>query len=262
MHQVKLNLSEAQLRKLSNRHNIQVRPDQIGFGFPVALSDKNLKKIENSYNKSKGMRLTLDDDEIEGGNLKQNIRSAFNKTKKQVKKTLKDPNLGRKVKNTSRKVKNTVNDFAVVGDLGIPVVSDSYNLLNTTTRLGDKLVRSGVDHIEDRKDEKKRSQFVNDFNSLREHANTQSSNSPPTEGSGNPYLPSKQVKKVKKKLTTGSSFRTLGAGVIEVDYKGKKPVKLKDDGSNLVRAGHPGFDPGISSLPNTCCYCSHCGKKK
>lgn len=235
MNSVQLNLSKTQLSKLRNKHPVQIKPSQVGSGHTVNLGSTNFKKLVKAYNNNKSVRITLTNEEIElsGGSFKSFARKA--------KKALTDKNLGRKISNTSRKIKNSVNKFDVVGDMGIPYVSDGYNALHDVVNSGDAVVQSGVElnRAQRAKEDtgKAREDFVSNFHTL-------SNNLQSMKGSGvktNPYIPkslrkgkenvSKGLKKGKKTVS-GGSFLTLGSG-----------MRPSTDESNFVSPNHPSFNP-------------------
>jgi paraquat-inducible protein B len=65
MENVQLNLSDNQLSKLRNGHNIQIRADQMGSGMNFKLNANNIKKLKNAYKQPKAVRVAMNDEEIE-----------------------------------------------------------------------------------------------------------------------------------------------------------------------------------------------------
>jgi hypothetical protein len=89
---VKLNLSEKQLKQLSKGITSAIRNEQIGHGFNVKMSRENAKKALNGLKNNKGFRLKLVDHEIHGSGLgfkqfgkqaKQALKGTFNDLKKE-----------------------------------------------------------------------------------------------------------------------------------------------------------------------------------
>jgi hypothetical protein len=113
MENVKLNLSDNQLSKLRNGHNIQISPGQMGSGMNFKLNATNMKKLRSGYNKAKAIRMAMNDEEIEGSGIGlKNIRKGLKKVThvaNKVNNALHDEDLERKFLITSRKIKNTVN---------------------------------------------------------------------------------------------------------------------------------------------------------
>ena len=64
MQNMKLDLSDAQLRKLSKGGAIILKPASCGKGMPVHMSAAKHKKLMTAMNKGKGMRLSLGQDEL------------------------------------------------------------------------------------------------------------------------------------------------------------------------------------------------------
>jgi hypothetical protein len=236
MENVLLNLSDNQLSKLRNGENIQITPSQMGSGMKFRLNNTNIKKLKNAYEKAKAVRVALSDEEIEGSGLRslrkglKTVTHAANK----INRVLHDDDLQRKVLSTSRQIKNTINKGDFIGDLGIPIVSDSYNLLREGVNDGDRLVRKGA---------KAKSKLVRDF----DEANDEYNNT----GSGvNPYLPHSK----------GGSFRVMRGGAKRTN------VRLQTDSAININPTNPSFHP---LTPKTfeevmhggkmgkCKYCNH-----
>lgn len=228
MNSVPLNLSKAQMVKLRNQKPVQIKPSQVGSGQAVFLDNTNYKKLVKAYNANKSVRITLTNHEaqLSGG--------SFQSFARDVKKTFKDPDLGRKISNTSRKIKNSVNKFEVIGDLGIPYVSDAYNVLHTGVNSGDALVQSGVDLNNARLygDKEDKQNALNNFNgTMLKHFSG-------TSGQGvNPYLP-KNGGSYKSSGSKGGSYKAGGA-------IGMRPAVMRPslDESNFVSPSHPSFNP-------------------
>jgi hypothetical protein len=235
MENVQLNLSDDQLSKLRNGHNIQIRADQMGSGMNFKLNANNIKKLKNAYKQAKAVRVAMNDEEIEGSGIGlKNIRKGLNKVShvaNKVNNALHDEDLQRKILTTSRKIKNTVNKGSVIGDMGIPGVSSAYNLLQEGVNDGDRLVRKGV---------KAKSKLVNDFDNVNNEYKT---------GSGNPYLPMKRTTK------SGGSFKTLGGN-----------MKLQTDSAINIRPDNPSFNPLTPKTYNQVMHggtmpkCHHCNR--
>jgi hypothetical protein len=257
MRTVKLDLSQSQLSKMRNKKPVQIKPSQMGSGSAVHLDDANYNKLVKAYNNGKSVRITLNAEEAElsGGSLKSFGRK--------VNKAFKDPNLGRKISNTSRKIKNTYNQFEVVGDLGIPYVSDAYNLGHTAVNNADALTQAGVEMNNARLygDEADREQAKSNF--ITTFGKAQTSMQSGMKGSGvNPYVP----RSMRKNLTVqGGSFKTKSGGSFKGgSFKaGKGMMRPSTDESNFVGPSHPSFNP-----PKPDSYsgngmkhkCPHCGR--
>jgi hypothetical protein len=88
LHEVKLNLSDAQLKKLMKTNTVQLSNADIGVGKSFQVSKKVNTKINRAIRQNKGLRISgLDlrlneQDEIEGGDIlkKLGIKKAVNKT--------------------------------------------------------------------------------------------------------------------------------------------------------------------------------------
>jgi hypothetical protein len=247
MRTVKLDLSDSQLSKMRNKKPVQIKPSQLGNGSTVHLDDANYSKLVKAYNNGKSVRITLNANEAElsGGSLKSFGRK--------VNKAFKDPNLGRKISNTSRKIKNTYNQFEVVGDLGIPYVSDAYNLGHVAVNNGDALTQAGVEmnnarlYGDEADREQAKSNFITTFGKAQ--AGMQG-----MKGSGaNPYVPRSMRKTVQGGSFKGGSFKTSGKGM----------MRPSTDDSNFVGPSHPSFNPvkPDSYSGNGMKHkCPHCGR--
>jgi hypothetical protein len=79
MHEVQLNISSAQLRKLHNGHNVQLANSDIGSGDTYMVSKKFNTKVKRAKNNGKGLRISLQDINVggegegEGGDLLKKI---------------------------------------------------------------------------------------------------------------------------------------------------------------------------------------------
>lgn len=259
MNSVPLNLSNAQMVKLRKQVPVQIKPSQVGSGQAVFLDATNYKKLVKAYNANKSVRITLTAHEaqLSGGSFKSVARA--------IKKPFKDPDLGRKIANTSRKIKNTVNKFEVVGDLGIPYVSDAYNAIQAGVNSGDALVQSGVEMNNARLygDAEDKQRALQGFNTTM-MKNFAGMNSMSGQGV-NPYLPRK-----------GGAYRTAGgsyksSGSKGGSYKtggsiGMRPAVMRpsDDETNILRPNHPSFNPpkpdSYSGRGMKHKSCPHCGK--
>lgn len=273
MNSVPLNLSNAQMAKLRNQKAVQINPSQVGSGQNVVLDSVNYKKLVKAYNAGKSVRITLTGHEAQmsGGSLKSVARA--------IKKPFKDPNLGRKISNTSRKIKNTVNKFEVVGDLGIPYVSDAYNAIHAGVNSGDALVQSGVELNNARLygDAEDKQRALQGFNTtmMKNFAGLNNANSNSNlNGQGvNPYIP----RKGGAYRTAGGSFRSSGSkgGAYRgSSYKtggsiGMRPAVMRPSGdeTNILRPNHPSFNPpkpdsySGSGMKHTCPHCGNSRKK-
>jgi hypothetical protein len=244
MQSIQLNLSDNQLSKIRNGHAIQIRPDQVGSGMKFKLNNNSIKKLKNSYEKAKAVRLALSDEEIEGSGLAKKLSKGLHKATNiankvghianKVNTELHNENLDRKILSTSRQIKNTINKGSIIGDLGIPVLSDGYNLIQKGANSSDQFVKKGI---------KAKSKFVSDFDNANNEYRTGSGN--------NPYL--------SKKTMPAGSFKTLGGNM--------KKVKLQTDHAINIRPDNPSFHPLTpktfeqvmhgGSMSNKCKYCHH-----
>jgi hypothetical protein len=223
MENVQLNLSPTQLSKLRNGHNIQIKPGQMGSGMNFRLNANNMKKLRTGYNKAKAIRMAMNDEEIEGSGLGKKLSRGLHKAThiankvgniaNKVNDELHNENLDRKILSTSRQIKNTINKGSIIGDLGIPVVSDGYNLIQQGATRGDRLVKQGI---------KAKSKLVSDFDDANNEYRS---------GSGNPYL-----------SKNGGSFRTLG-GSFKTQGGNMKRVKLQTDSAININSSNPSFHP-------------------
>lgn len=272
MKTVKLDLSDSQLSKMRNKKPVQIKPSQLGNGSTLHLDDANYNKLVKAYNNGKSVRITLNAEEAElsGGSLKSFGRK--------VNKAFKDPDLGRKISNTSRKIKNTYNQFEVVGELGIPYVSDAYNLGHAAVNNADALTQAGVEmnnarlYGDQADKEQARNNFITTFGKAQAgmQASTQgmkggsistASRMPPgrpRHNVENPYVP-RSMRKTGGSFK-GGSFKTKSGGSFKA---GKGMMKPSTDDSNFVGPAHPSFNP-----PKPDSYsgngmkhkCPHCGR--
>jgi hypothetical protein len=167
------------------------------------------------------VRLALSDEEIEGSGLAKKLSRGIHKATNiankvghianKVNNELHNENLDRKILSTSRQIKNTINKGNIIGDLGIPVVSDAYNLIQKGANSSDQFVKKGI---------KAKSKFVSDFDNANNEYRTGSGN--------NPYL--------SKKTMTAGSFKTLGGSM-------KKNIKLQTDSAININSTNASFHP-------------------
>ncbi|MFN9110096.1 MAG: hypothetical protein ACK5XN_08510 [Bacteroidota bacterium] len=67
LHQVKLNLSPAQIKKLLKKQVVQIKPNQLNDGITfVSLDKKHYARYRRAKNQKKGMRLQMSDHMING----------------------------------------------------------------------------------------------------------------------------------------------------------------------------------------------------
>ena len=87
---MKLNLTQAQLKKASKNLPFQVKHAQLGSGMDFNLHPMNIKKVMKAYNGNKGVRLTLSGGELEmdGGSIFGSIGKSISKTFAPVKKAV------------------------------------------------------------------------------------------------------------------------------------------------------------------------------
>lgn len=103
---MKLNLSEAQIRKALKGHPVQVRHEQMGSGMNFNFHPSNLKKLAKAARLGKGVRISLTGGELgdmEGGNVFKHIKKAVNKGAKNVGRTIK--------KEATKTINRGVNDL-------------------------------------------------------------------------------------------------------------------------------------------------------
>lgn len=245
MKTVKLNLSDNQLSKIRNGHPVQIKPEMVGSGVPVALNDSNYQKLGKAYNGNKSARINLSNDEIQGGGLKK-LKKGFNKAKKKVQKTsnqiAKGSNKVNKFVNDAdkiiQKVDKGVDRFEFIGDLGIPYVSPAYAALDAgTDALAEGSSRAKKLSNATNNTIQKSNKFVQKpsigafdkaVTSGEETYNTY-------QGSGvNPYVPRRlrQSKSGGSFRPVGGSFKTVGRG-----------VKLDTTETNFVNPNHNSFNP-------------------
>jgi hypothetical protein len=186
----------------------------MGEGDSYFLNNDNLKKVHNAYNRNKAVRIKFDDNEMEGsgfGGIRKGLKKATHIANK-INQTLHNENLDRKISTTSRKIKNTINKGEVIGDLGIPVLSDLYNTVQSAANEGDRLVQRGL---------KAKSQLVKDF----DETNDQYKSGSGMNQRANKYMPTGK---------NGGSFRVLGGSVNRF---------VGDDSSTMVKTNSPSFHP-------------------
>jgi hypothetical protein len=255
---VKLDLSDSQLAKMRKQQPVQIKPSQVGGGVSIHLTDANYNKLAEAYKAGKSTRITLSghESQLSGGSLKSFARG--------VKKTFKDPNLGRKISNTSRKIKNTYNQFEVVGDLGIPYVSDAYNLGHVAVNNADALTQAGVEmnnarlYGNENDQEAAKNNFISTFGKAQTSMQGMSGGSIPTKSRmppgrprhnvDNPYVP----RSMRGGSFKGGSFKVQGGA-----------MRPSSDESNFVGPSHPSFNPvkPDSYSGNGMKHrCQHCGK--
>lgn len=88
---MKLNLTQAQIRKAMNGHPIQVKHEQMGSGMSLNIHPSNLKKLAKAHRLGKGARLSLMGSELgdmDGGNLFKSVKKAVKKGAKSVSKAV------------------------------------------------------------------------------------------------------------------------------------------------------------------------------
>ena len=66
---IKINASEAQIKKLLQGKTVQLKHSQLGHGVSIDVHPENFKKIQNGMKKSSGARLTLSDHELSGNGI-------------------------------------------------------------------------------------------------------------------------------------------------------------------------------------------------
>lgn len=89
---MKLNLTEAQIKKALKGMPVQVRHEQMGSGMNFNFHPSNVKKLAKAHRLGKGVRISLTGGELgdmEGGNIFKSISRTVNKGAKSVGKSIK-----------------------------------------------------------------------------------------------------------------------------------------------------------------------------
>ena len=69
MTKIKINATDAQIKKLLRGQTVQLKHSQLGNGVCIDLHPENFKKIQNSMKKSTGARIALSEHEISGNGI-------------------------------------------------------------------------------------------------------------------------------------------------------------------------------------------------
>jgi hypothetical protein len=81
-YQVKVSLSQPQLRKLINGHAVQIAAAHLNGGnIPLMLEEANYKKVLKAQRSGKGVRIAMSPSEIEASGIKDWLKKAWNKIK-------------------------------------------------------------------------------------------------------------------------------------------------------------------------------------
>jgi len=76
LEELKVELSEPQIKKLVKGQAVQLKPHMIGKGIPLALDKRNARKIKRAVMQGKGARLRMMPHEIDGSGLWKFIKKA------------------------------------------------------------------------------------------------------------------------------------------------------------------------------------------
>lgn len=82
---MKLDLSQAQLRRLKNGHSVQVKAAQIGSGVDLKLHPSIEKRLDSARRRMKGMRFQMTKDEMEASGLREVLQKVGKFYKEKVK---------------------------------------------------------------------------------------------------------------------------------------------------------------------------------
>jgi len=82
LEEIKLELSQPQVKKLATGGIVQIKPAMVGKGMPLYVEKKTASKIRRAAMKGKGARLKLSPMEIEGSGLFDVIKKGWNALKK------------------------------------------------------------------------------------------------------------------------------------------------------------------------------------
>jgi len=130
---MKLNLTQAQIRKALNGHPIQVKHEQMGSGMKFNLHPSNLKKLSRAARLAKGVRLSLTGGELEdmeGGNIFKSVKKAVNKGAKSVGKSI------------QKEANKTINKG--IGD----IEKGATKYVNQADKQARKYVNKGINEVE------------------------------------------------------------------------------------------------------------------
>jgi hypothetical protein len=130
---MKLNLTEAQIKKALKGMPVQVKYAQMGSGMNFNFHPSNLKKLAKAHRLGKGVRISLTGGELgdmEGGNMFKSISRTVNKGAKSV---------GRSIKNEANKTINR-------GLHDIEKGATKY--INKADREARKYVNKGINEVE------------------------------------------------------------------------------------------------------------------
>ncbi len=128
---MKLDLSQAQLRRLKNGHAVQIRASQIGSGVDLSLHPSVEKRLESARRRNKGMRFQMSKDEVEASGIRETLQKVGKFYKEHVK-PIAAPILREGARRGLKIAKEAVNT-ATMGALE-PEINSLYE------RYGDKLI--------------------------------------------------------------------------------------------------------------------------
>jgi len=258
---MKLNLSEAQIRKALKGQPVQVSNAQMGSGMNFNFHPSNLKKLAKAHRLGKGVRLSLTGGELgdmEGGNIFKSINKTVNKGAKSVGRTIK------------KEAKKTINRGLKDVEKG------ATNYINMADKKARKYVNKGINEAE--KNAKKyiteknaKKYALKGYNALNKQLEKQGMDSIHgailNEGLGYvPFVPQsakdiasnyaekkidRAISKQSEKYGAGFGFSKggrlanpylptgmMGSGVKKITSSGKK---VFDDQHNVLRHGQAGF---------------------
>lgn len=267
MESIQLNLSDAQMKKLLSGQDIQVKRNDIGNGTELMFGKMNANKLATSYNKGKGMRLGLTQEELKKNNSLMGsgfgkVKKGFNKVKKGARKAsdavAKADKHIQKADNVIQKIDRGVDRFEFLKDAGIPVVSDLYGAIDAATdqaAIASGQAANASGQVQRTNEQLRKTANNPSVSNIRKSTQeVQATND--LRGSGNPHMP--------RARKTGGSFRPVGGSFRTLDGRGfpvygRGNVRVFEDESNVVRPGHNSFNPvEVESYSGK--RCAHCGK--
>ena len=85
MEQIQISISPAQLSKIRRGLPIQLKHDSMGSGdLVIAVHPENAKKMMSAYKRGKGLRITMDENEVRASGLLDGIKRLGKKVEKGV----------------------------------------------------------------------------------------------------------------------------------------------------------------------------------
>ena len=228
MQSMKMELSDAQLRKLSKGGAIILKPSSCGKGMPVHMSAAKHKKLMTAMNKGKGMRLSLGQDELgendvemEGGKINwkkvgRQIRGGLREAGKFYRKEIR-PTVGPALKTLTKKGLEVGTKAAVAG---LATLTGQPALLAAAPGASKLVSEKGTEAI---------AKLTGAYG----------------------------VKKGKKKTTVSSGDKTTLPKSTATAPPPYRPM-LQDNYSNFLNPNHPGMNPRLTqpdnSLPRVSIY--------